>query len=89
MHVEKGHRLASISLFFFFLLFAFFFFSSSETGFLFRSPGCPRTYSVDQAGLELTEISLPVFLMPGLKVFTTKLINDKFVRTVFLSYVES
>ena len=26
------------------------------------SPGCPRTHFVDQAGLELTEILLPLFL---------------------------
>jgi hypothetical protein len=35
-------------------------FCFSETGFLCVCPGCPGTHSVDQAGLELTEIHLPL-----------------------------
>ena len=43
---------ASFLLFFVFCLFF-------KTGFL-CSPGSPRTHSVDQAGLELTELHLPL-----------------------------
>jgi hypothetical protein len=35
------------------------------------SPGCPGTHFVDQAGLELTEIRLPVSQILGLKLCTT------------------
>ena len=45
-------------LFFFNLWFFFFFFF--ETGFLCGFGTCPGTSSVDQAGLELTEIRLPL-----------------------------
>ena len=31
-----------------------------ETGFSWYSPGCPGTHCVDQAGLELKEIRLPL-----------------------------
>jgi hypothetical protein len=35
-------------------------FSFVKTGFLYVTLDCPRTHSVDQAGLELTEICLPL-----------------------------
>ena len=35
------------------------------------NPGCPGDLSVDQAGLELTEICLPLSLVLGLKVHVT------------------
>ena len=38
-----------------------------KTGFLCSFGACPGTRSVDQAGLELTEISLPLPLPPGIK----------------------
>lgn len=43
-----------------------------ETRFLSIGPGCPETPYVDQTGLELTEICLPVSLVLKLKVCTTK-----------------
>ena len=43
---------------FFFVLFCFIFVLLFETGFLCSFGACPRTCSVDQAGLKLTEIHL-------------------------------
>ena len=47
--VTRGHRIMDIGLVCLF-----------ETGFLCVALGCPGTHSVDQAGLELTKIPLPL-----------------------------
>jgi hypothetical protein len=36
-----------------------------------RSPGCPGTHSVDQAGLKLTNLPASASLVPGLKACAT------------------
>jgi hypothetical protein len=54
--------------------FFFFFFWFSETGFLcvVCRPGCPRTQSVDQGGLELRNLPASASQVLGLKARATK-----------------
>jgi hypothetical protein len=51
-HIHAGKTAMYIVLYFFVVVF--------EMGCTFCSPGCPGTHSVVQAGLELTEIHLPL-----------------------------
>ena len=51
---------ASWDLFFIFINFVSFLFLFFQDRVSLCSPGCPGTRSVDQAGLELTEIHLPL-----------------------------
>jgi hypothetical protein len=51
--------------------FFFFFFFFSRDRVSLCSPGCPGTYSVDQAGLKLRNLPASASQMLGLKVCTT------------------
>ena len=53
----------SLSLSFFLSFFFFFFFFFLDKVYL-CSPGCPESFSLDQAGLEFMEIRLPLPLPP-------------------------
>jgi hypothetical protein len=48
------------------------------------SPCCPRTYSVDQAGLELRALPASAFQVLGLKGFTTTTWSSDYFTMEFL-----
>ena len=65
-----------------------------KTGFLCCSPGCPRTHSVDQAGLELRNLPASASQVLGLKAcattgcFCVDLIQARVIREVGASFEE-
>jgi hypothetical protein len=69
----EGHNLALFFGFFFclFVCFLGFFSFFSQDRVSLYSPGCPRTHSVDQAGLELRNPPASASRVLGLKACTT------------------
>jgi hypothetical protein len=70
-HWAQALRFLSFFVLFCFLVFGFFGFCLLETGFPLCSPGCPKTHSVDQAGLKLRNLPASASQVLGLRVCTT------------------
>jgi hypothetical protein len=62
------HSLPRTQVFCFFFVCLFFVFDTVSL----CNPGCPGTFSVDQAGLELRNLPASASQVPGLKVCATK-----------------